>query len=132
MQFINHDPICIRHWPTLYNELAEFQPVLCDARGAVVAAGFTIPLPWSGTVRDLPAGVDGALVRGVSSRARRRTPTALSALLAAVSPDQQGRGASAAVIRAMASIAARHGLRDLIAPVRPTLKHRYPLVPMGR
>ncbi|MGH7305192.1 MAG: hypothetical protein ACRELZ_18055, partial [Candidatus Rokuibacteriota bacterium] len=45
--------------------------------------------------------------------------------LAAVAPDQQGRGHSARVIRAMRSIAARHGLRELIAPVCPTFKDRY-------
>jgi len=28
--------------------------------------------------------------------------------------------------------AARHGLTTLIVPVRPTLKHRYPLTPMER
>ena len=47
MEFIHHDPVCGRHWPALYREFAEFQPVLCDTRGAVVAAGVTIPLVWS-------------------------------------------------------------------------------------
>ena len=32
----------------------------------------------------------------------------------------------------MATLAARHGLRALVAPVRPTLKHRYPLTSMAR
>jgi len=32
----------------------------------------------------------------------------------------------------MRSTAARHGLGDLIAPVRPTWKSRYPLTPMER
>ena len=59
-------------------------------------------------------------------------PTTLSALLAAVAPGQQQRGLSAHVIRAMRSIAARHGLRELIAPVRPTLKAQYPLIPIDR
>jgi len=61
---------------------------------------------WSGRVRDLPSGVDGALVRGVRGRARGRPATTLSALPAAVAPDQQGQGLSARVIRAMRSIAA--------------------------
>jgi len=43
VEFIHHDPVCGRHWPGLYREFAEFQPVLCDTRGAVVAAGVTIP-----------------------------------------------------------------------------------------
>jgi len=84
MEYIHHDPVCGRHWGALYREFADFQPVLCDGRGAVVAAGFTIPLRWSGRLRDLPSGVDGALERGTRGRARRQPPTTLSALLAAV------------------------------------------------
>jgi hypothetical protein len=132
MEYIHHDPVCGRHWGALYREFAEFQPVLCDGTGAVVAAGFTIPLEWSGRLRDLPSGVDGALERGARGRTWARPPTTLSALLAAVAPNQQRRGLSARVIRAMRTVAARHGLRELIAPVRPTLKHRYPLTPMHR
>jgi hypothetical protein len=131
MEFIHHDPVCGRHWGSLYGEFAEYQPVFCDGRG-VVAAGFTIPLVWSGRRRDLPSGVDGALERGVRGRQRGRPPTALSALLAAVAPGQRGRGLSARLIRAMRGVAARHDLDALIAPVRPTFKHRYPTTPMRR
>lgn len=75
MEFIHHDPVCGRHWGSLYREFAEYQPVLCDARGGVVAAGFTIPLAWSGRRQDLPSGVDGALERGVRGLQRGRPPT---------------------------------------------------------
>jgi hypothetical protein len=36
------------------------------------------------------------------------------------------------MIEAMASIARRHGFRDLIAPLRPSWKERYPLTPIER
>jgi hypothetical protein len=39
---------------------------------------------------------------------------------------------SAAAVRAMADIARRQGLDALIAPVRPSWKERYPLVPIER
>jgi len=130
MEFIHHDPVCGRHWGSLYREFAEYQPVLCDVRGRVVAAGFTIPLAWSGRRQDLSSGVDGALERGVRGRHRGHRPTALSALLAAVAPARQGAGLSAQLIREMRAVADRHGLDALIAPVRPTLKHRYPTTPM--
>lgn len=132
MEFIHHDPVCRRHWGSLYREFAQYQPVLCNERGIVVAAGFTIPLVWSGRRRELPSGVDGALERGVRGRQRGGAPTALSALLAAVAPGLQGHGLSARLIRAMRAVAARHGLDALIAPVRPTLKHRYPTTPIDR
>ncbi len=44
----------------------------------------------------------------------------------------QRRGLSAAILQAMRSTASAQGLTALIAPVRPTLKHRYPLTPIER
>ena len=132
MEYIHHDAVCDRHWPALWRDFGDLQPVLCDRRGRVRAAGYTIPFVWDGRVRSLPSGVDGVLIRGVTGHAHGRRPDTLSALLAAVDPALQGRGLSRRVIEAMATLAARRGLRALVAPVRPTLKHRYPLVPMER
>ena len=61
-----------------------------------------------------------------------RAPTTLSALAAMVAPSHQRRGLSTAILQAMRSTAAANGLTALIAPVRPTLKHRYPLTPIER
>jgi GNAT superfamily N-acetyltransferase len=132
MAYIHHDAVCDRYWPALARDFAEFQLLLCDGRGRAVAGGYTIPFVWDGRSATLPSGVRGVLARGVRERLRGRRPTALSALLAVVDPRRQGRGLSRAVIRAMATLARRHGLRALVAPVRPTLKHRYPLTPMER
>jgi hypothetical protein len=132
MEYIHHDAVCDRHWPALARDFADFQPLLCDRRGRVVAGGYTIPFVWDGRRASLPSGVDGVLIRGMRDHRRGRRPTTLSALLAVVDPRWQGCGLSAAVIRAMASLARRHGLRALLAPVRPTHKHRYPLAPMAR
>jgi GNAT superfamily N-acetyltransferase len=131
MEYVHHDAVCGRHWPALIEHFADFQPLLCDGRGRLVAGGYTIPFVWDGRRATLPSGVDGVLVRGVADRRRDRRPTTLSALLAVVDPRLQGRGLSRVVIRAMGTLARRHGLRDLIAPVCPTLKHRYPLTPMA-
>jgi hypothetical protein len=54
------------------------------------------------------------------------------ALAAVVAPSHRRQGLSAVILHAMRSSAAAHGLTSLIAPVRPTLKHRYPLTPIER
>jgi hypothetical protein len=59
-------------------------------------------------------------------------PTALSALAAEVDTAYQGSGLSRLVILTMAALARGHGLRSLVAPVRPSWKDRYPLTPIGR
>jgi GNAT superfamily N-acetyltransferase len=129
-EFLRHSTICNEYWRRLYSTFARFQVVLCDPPDTVIAAGHTIPLVWNGTKDDLPSGLDGVLERGALDAACGRAPTTLSALAATVVPSRQRRGLSAAILQAMRSTAAANGLTALIAPVRPTLKHRYPLTPM--
>jgi hypothetical protein len=92
------------------------------------AREYTIPLRWDGTLEDLPAGIDGAIARGFDET----SANVLCALVIMIPRDIQGRGVSAAAVRAMGDIARRHGLDTLIAPVRPSWKERYPLVPIER
>jgi GNAT superfamily N-acetyltransferase len=112
----------------LIPRFARFQLLLYDtAAERVVARGRTIPFRWDGSMADLPAGIDAAGLRAVSDQA---PPTALCALAAEVDSDQQGKGLSGLVIRAMAAVARGAGLHPLLAPVRPSLKDRYPLIPI--
>jgi GNAT superfamily N-acetyltransferase len=131
-EFLQHDAVCGRYWRSLYSAFARFQVLLCDAADVVIAVGHTIPVRWDGTLADLPAGLDGVLERAAGDANGGRVPTALSALAAIVAPGHQRQGLSAMVLRAMRSTAAAHGLKALIAPVRPTLKHRYPLTSIER
>jgi GNAT superfamily N-acetyltransferase len=112
----------------LTTRFAEFQLLLYDASAdRVVGRGRTIPLRWDGSMADLPAGIDAAGLRAVTEQA---PPTALCALAAEVDSDQQGKGLSRLIIQAMAALARDGGLHSLIAPVRPSLKDRYPLTPV--
>ena len=109
---------------------ARFQLLLYDAAaGRVVGRGRTIPFHWDGSLADLPAGIDAVGLRGVAAQA---PPTALSALAAEVEADRQGQGLSGVLLRAMARLAGLAGLAPLVAPVRPTLKDRYPLIPIDQ
>jgi GNAT superfamily N-acetyltransferase len=131
-EFLQHDAVCGRYWRALYSSFAAFQVLLCDAAAVVIAVGHTIPVRWDGTLADLPAGLDDVLERGVGEAEAGSAPTTLSALAAIVAPSHQRQGLSATILRAMRSTAAAYGLKALIAPVRPTLKHRYPLAPIER
>ena len=63
---------------------------------------------------------------------RDAAPTALGALAAEIRPQFQGRGLADTVLGAMAELARNAGLSQLIAPVRPSLKDRYPITPIER
>jgi hypothetical protein len=56
----------------------------------------------------------------------------LCAFAAEVDPAQRSRGLAAAVLRGMGELARDHGLRRLVAPVRPSWKERYPLAAIER
>jgi hypothetical protein len=87
-----------------------------------------VPLRWDGTLDDLPAGIDGAIKRGFDEGGAN----VLCALVIMIPRTVRGGGVSAEALRAMVAIARSHGLRSLIAPVRPTWKERYPLTPIER
>ena len=121
-----------RHWERLFDDFAPFQILFREADDQVIAAGHTIPLPWDGTVEDLPATIDAILVRAVEARQSGRACNTLCALAAMVRRPRRGAGLSVSLLREMRAVARRHGQTALLAPVRPTLKSRYPLAPFER
>ncbi|QIN81248.1 GNAT family N-acetyltransferase [Rubrobacter tropicus] len=131
-EFMHHDAAVNRCWGRLFADFAGFQVAVCDDDDHVVAAGNSIPFVWNGRLYGLPGGVGETVGRGVGDLEAGRGPTVASTLLAMVTPGHQGRGLSAVVLRAMKEEAAGRGLAAMIAPVRPTLKDRYPLTPMER
>lgn len=132
-EFMLHDPVADKHFWRLYDTFPEFQVILVDAAVRVIGCGNTIPVTWDGTANGLPdRGWDAALELGVANQAQGIAPTTLSAIQVVVAKEHQGKGLSQHVLQAMKATAQRHGLDALIAPVRPNLKHRYPLTPMER
>jgi hypothetical protein len=124
----NHGDVLNVYWGRLTEERPEFQFHLVDETDDVLARARSIPLRWDGTLEDLPAGIDGAIARGFDEGGANT----LCALVIMVPRDLQERGLSSAAVEAMRGIARRHGLGSLIAPVRPSWKERYPLVPIER
>jgi GNAT superfamily N-acetyltransferase len=119
-----------RYFGALYPKHAALQVLVVDRRNeSVVARGRTIPFRWDGSLEDLPPGIDAVGLRAVEDGGE---PTALSALAAEVLEEHQGQGLSGVVIQAMAAVARSHGLRPLVAPVRPSWKDRYPITPIER
>ncbi|MGH2371346.1 MAG: GNAT family N-acetyltransferase, partial [Chloroflexota bacterium] len=131
-RFVQADPAARRHWGDLLRTFADFQLLLCGEAGQVIAAGHSIPVVWDGTVAGLPAGWDAVLEQGIREHEEGRAPTTLAALAIVVDPAHQGQGHSKIMLQAMRAVATKRGLGALIAPVRPTLKARYPLTPMER
>lgn len=127
-EYNSHGDALNDYWPRLIDELPEFQFHLVGDDDEILALARSIPVRWNGTVEGLPTGIDGAIAHGFEEAGAN----ALCALLVMVPRDLQSRGVSAQAVRAMSKIARRHGLASLIAPVRPSWKQHYPLVPIER
>jgi hypothetical protein len=131
--FLNHgDPVVDELFPFVYRLAPDYQFALLDGEtGSLAAMGNCIPIRWDRDPQTLPdGGIDAVLRDGVDCLREGASPTAASALMIVIRPERLGQGISGEAIKAMGAVVGRHGLTDLVAPVRPTRKHCYPLIPM--
>jgi hypothetical protein len=127
-EYMHHNAPAARFWSRLYAEFPDFQLALVDG-DSLAAECHALPIHWDGTLPGLPTGWDDAFERGMTSGLE---PTALSALAISVHPTRQGERLSGRMIHAFREAARAAGLPHVLAPVRPTLKARYPLIPIER
>jgi GNAT superfamily N-acetyltransferase len=127
-EFMTHNEMGPRYWTRLYTEFPAFQQALLDGE-EVVAEAHALAIPWDGTVAGLPSGWDAAFELGFESGL---APTALSMLVISVVPARQGERLGSRMLDASRDAARAAGLNAVLAPVRPTLKDSYPLIPIER
>lgn len=123
---------CGKFWPSLFTTWAEYQTALYDDAGRVAAVAHAVPITWDGTPSGLPDSIAAILERADDDRRAGRSPNALAALAALVDPGWREQGLSRRLLDHLRFMAETRGLGALIAPVRPTLKSRYPLTPFER
>ena len=128
-EFIFHDAGVKPFWARRGEYFADWDFYALD-EGRLVGAGYGVPLRWDGTPADLPGGYTDALRRSVTEhedRHRAQHPGGHGRH----GPQGRGRpGWAAAILQALREEALGRGLVSVIAPVRPTLKQRYPLTPI--
>jgi GNAT superfamily N-acetyltransferase len=131
-EFMYHDAVLDRLFDRVLAEYAEFHFYAWDEeREEVVGVGNAIPTLWDGDLASLPdGGIDAVFEARFAEGAPE--PTVLCATQILIAPEYRGRNLSPRMIERMSEIGRGHGLDTLIAPVRPTLKDRYPLTPIER
>ena len=129
-EFIFHDPIAKQYMAQVAECFTQYDVLLLDG-GRVVAGGWGVPIRWDGTVEDLPDGYDGAMVRAVEGHRSGVQATTLSFMAVAVGNGETKGGLAGEVMAALRVRAVEAGLTHVIAPLRPTLKPKYPLVSMA-
>jgi hypothetical protein len=130
--FLEHDCVVAKYWSRLNETFPDNQFCLLEQEsGKAVGVGNSIPVAFEGEWAELPAGgLDWVLEKGFQDRAAGKTATIMSALYIEVAGSHRGQHLSSEMIAVMRQIALSQGFRYLIAPVRPSLKSRYPLIPI--
>ncbi|GHE00704.1 N-acetyltransferase [Streptomyces alanosinicus] len=132
-EFVTNDPVGTAHYGRIPGELPEYVLFAEDERGEIVAHAFSVPfaLDIDGR-RTLPArGWDQILLWAFADLRRGTRPDTVSAISVTIAPHAQGHGLSAVMLSAMRARAHARGFREVVAPVRPSAKHREPHTPIA-
>lgn len=129
-EFMRHDVVADQYYGEVIERLPRYQFTICDG-AQVIAAGRSVPVFWDGDPSSLPdSGWDWAIEHGATLGQSSDTANTLSALEMVIDHAHRGQGLSSEGIRFMREIAKDQGFKHLIAPVRPSQKAQYPLIPM--
>lgn len=130
--FITADQLAKRYIGKIQGLFPHLNIVLLDESDFLVAAGWGIPLSWDGRIDGLPTGYSDSLKRAVEGHEAHESPNAFVICGGIVRPDLKGQGLSTILIHTLRDLAATSGLTQVICPVRPTLKSKYPLTPIEK
>jgi GNAT superfamily N-acetyltransferase len=128
--FIFHDPIPPQYIGRVGEYFGDYDIWFLDD-GRVAAGGWGVPIAWDGTPGGLPEGYDAALVASVETHEAAQVPDTFSVMGAVVASGYEKQGLSRRILEAMLDRATSAGLARVVAPVRPTWKHKYPHVSMA-
>ena len=117
-------------WSSLFTTFSEYQILILNDSGELTAYGHTIPIFWDKALEKIPDNLKTLIEMGADTRQKGIKPNGLLALAAVVPEQYRGEGFSAVIVTEMKNLARQKGLDFLIVPARPTLKSKYPLIPI--
>ena len=129
-EFMLHDQIANELWHELLDRFAEYQLALYDTENRRVAGmANSFPLRWEEPLENLPeGGWDWAFAEAVKNHQQGGTPTIHCAIQIVLRSEYQGQGLSAPMVKAVRTVTESKGMQSLIIPIRPSEKHKYPLI----
>lgn len=129
-EFMLHDSVAAENWHELLDRFADYQLALYDNENKRVAAmGNSFPLRWEDSLDRLPEeGWDWAFVEAVNQHKQNVSPNMQCAIQVVIREEYQGHRLSTKVLQALDDIAESKGFGQLIVPVRPNEKSKYPLI----
>jgi GNAT superfamily N-acetyltransferase len=124
-EFMHHNVMGARYWGRLYTDFPDLQLAVLDG-DELIGEVHALTLPVAGD--ELPEGWDEAFERGMEAGGGN----VASLLAISVKTTARGKGVPALLVDTVREVCREAKLDSLVAPVRPTLKDRYPLIPIER
>jgi GNAT superfamily N-acetyltransferase len=125
--FIAADQEVKRHIGRVRELFEALDIILVDEDDEPVATGWGVPISWSGEVAELPTSFADCLRRAVELSDASQAADTFVICGGVVHPAHKGTGAAQELVRALCETAESSGLPRVVAPLRPTRKHLYPL-----
>ncbi|MCD6180918.1 MAG: GNAT family N-acetyltransferase [Candidatus Cloacimonetes bacterium] len=129
-EFMFHDLVSNANWLKLFELFPEVQFSLM-ANDEIIGVANCLPYFWDKSFEELPErGWDWVLEKGINDKLNNIKANTLNGLQIAVNKEHQGKGISSVIVKEMISIARDNGFKYVTIPVRPSLKSKYPLIPI--
>jgi GNAT superfamily N-acetyltransferase len=128
-EFMLHDPIANENWHELFDRFSEYQFAMLDTEiNRMAAMANSLPFSWDQPLEKLPeGGWDWVFIKAIEDHKNGVKPNIQCAIQIAIHPDYRSQGLSSRMVQAMRAIGKSKGFNDLVAPVRPNQKSKYPL-----
>lgn len=128
-EFMLHDPVAGENWHELFDRFNEYQFALLDVEeNRMAAMANSMPFYWDKPLEALPeGGWDWVFMKAIEDHMNGIKPNIQSAIQVNIHPDYQGKGLSGLMVKHMGGIGKAKGFQNMVAPVRPSQKSRYPL-----
>jgi hypothetical protein len=129
-ELMQHDKLVNACWPNLYTDFLDIQFALFDYE-KLVGIGNMMYINWEQPFNLLPdGGVRWAMEKACQDVNQGIQSNLFVGIQILIEPTYQSRGISYHMVKTMQNIAASRGVAHVAVPVRPTLKSRFPLIPM--
>ena len=127
-EFMLHDPIADEYWMQFIEAFKSYQLLIMEGDEFLAIAN-SVPLHFDKPLDQLPEeGWDWGVKKSVTDFKAGKNPNILMGVQIVVNKRHQGKGLSSIAVKEMASLAKRKGFDQLVIPVRPSDKHKYPLI----
>jgi len=129
---ISESPVIKKNWSKLEKYFPEYQQFLISSDGQLVGFINAIPFHFQDPLDQLPQnGWDWMFEKGITDYENKLAPNYLGGLQVIVRMEYKKLGFSKEILNHAKTVFKSSNLLNLVIPIRPTKKHKFPEMPMS-